>query len=67
MRDVGTTLALYGGHDPHRLAAIAGLNTLLYGNATGVTGSGPVSDRVVRATGSELLIQAGTLRLTFAR
>jgi hypothetical protein len=67
VRDVGTTLALYGGDDPHRLAAIAGLNTVLYGNAQGVTGSGPVSDRVVRATDSQLVIEAGTLQLTFAR
>jgi hypothetical protein len=67
VRDVGTTLAVYGGKDPHRLAAIAALNTMAYGNRAGVTPSNPVQDAVVTVTGTDLVIRAGGLRLTFDR
>jgi hypothetical protein len=67
VRDVGTTLVLYGGNDPHRLAAIGALNTLAYGNRDGVTPSGPARDTVLSADGTRLVVQAGTLRLTFER
>jgi hypothetical protein len=67
VRDVGTTLAVYGGNDPHRLAAIAGLNALAYGNRDGVTPSAAVRDAVVSATDTDLVIRAGGVRLTFHR
>ena len=67
VRDVGSTFVLYGGNDPRRLAAIAALNTLAYGNRDGVTPSGPVHDTVVSADGSRLVVQAGSFRLSFER
>jgi META domain len=67
VRDVGTTLVAYAGNDPRRLAAIAALNTLAYGNRDGVTPSGPARDTVVSADGSRLVVQAGAFRLTFER
>jgi hypothetical protein len=68
VRDVGTTLVLYGGNDPQRLAAMAALNTLAYGSRDGVTPrSGAAHDTVARTTGTDLVIKAGELRLTFTR
>jgi hypothetical protein len=67
VRDVGSTFVLYGGSDPHRLAAKAALNTLAYGNPDGVTPSSPAQDTVVSADGTRLVVQAGALRLTFER
>jgi hypothetical protein len=67
VRDVGTTMVLYDGDDPHRLTAVAALNTLAYGNREGVTPPGPVRDTVVGADGTRLVVQAGTFRLTFER
>ena len=67
VRDVGSTFVLYGGSDPPRLAAIAALNTLAYGNRDGVTPSGPARDTVVSADGTQLVVQAGPFRLTFER
>lgn len=67
VRDVGTTFVLYGGSDPHRLAAIAALNTLAYGNRDAVTPSRPARNTVVSADGTRLVVQAGALRLTFER
>lgn len=67
VREVGTTFVLYGGSDPGQLAAIAALNTLAYGNRDGVTPAGPVHDTVVGAAGPELVVRAGSFRLTFVR
>jgi len=63
VRDVGTTLLYYGGKDPHRLAAIAALDTLAWGNLSGQ--SGPARDTVVSADRTRLVVQSGAFRLTF--
>jgi hypothetical protein len=67
VRSVGTTLAVYGGTDPGRLAAIAGLNALAYGNSRGETEPGPVRSTVVSASSTTLVIEAVGTRLTFER
>ena len=67
VREVGTTFVLYSGTDPQRLAAIAALNTLAYGNREGVTPPRPAHNDVVSSDGTRLVIQAGPLRLAFER
>ncbi|UQU63776.1 hypothetical protein COUCH_33100 [Couchioplanes caeruleus] len=67
VRDVGSTFALYGGDDARRLAAIAALNTVAYGNRDGTTASGPARTTVLGTPGSQLVLQAGSFRLTFDR
>jgi hypothetical protein len=64
VRDVASTLVGYAGGDPHRLAAIAALDTL----ASGRPGqSGPARDTVISANETRLVVQAGAYRLTFER
>jgi hypothetical protein len=62
-----STFAMYGGDDPARLAAIAAVNTLAYGNPAGTTPDGPVTDTVVSVDAGQLVLQAGSMRLTFSR
>lgn len=67
VRDVVTTVAGYFGKDPHRLAAIAALGTLAYGDGYPRHWSGPARDTVVSAEKTQLIIRAGAFRLTFER
>lgn len=67
VRDVATSLVAYVGNDPQLLAAIAAIDTLAYGNRDAVTPPDPVQDTVISADGNRLVVQAGTLRLTFER
>jgi hypothetical protein len=60
VRDASTTLVGYGGNDPQRLAAIAGLQNLMFR-----IGENVARDTVVSADGARLVVQAGTYRLTF--
>ena len=67
VRNVGSTFVLYGGRDAPRLAAIAALNTLTYGNRDGTTASSPARTTVVSTDGPGLVLQSGSFRLTFDR
>lgn len=62
VRDVITTLVVYGGRDPHRLAAIAALDTLALGHPGQ---SSRARDTVLSADQTRLVVQAGAFRLTF--
>jgi heat shock protein HslJ len=64
---VSSTFVMYDGTDPVRSAALAGLNTLAYGNAVGTTPDGPVIDTVVTVDATQLIVRAGPMRLTFRR
>jgi hypothetical protein len=67
VHDVSTTYRVYGGNDPQRVAAIAGLNVVAYGNRDGVSQAEPARNRVVTASGARLVVDAGRYRLEFER
>lgn len=67
VRNVGTTLALYAGKDPTRLATIAAIGTLMSGSRPGELPAATARDTVLELTQDRLVIQAGAIRLTLSR
>jgi hypothetical protein len=65
-RDVGTTLAGYGGTDPAVLTAIAAVQALAY-TPTGSGTLAPGTAVRARVDGDRLVLEAGGYRSTFAR
>jgi hypothetical protein len=64
---IAQTLALYGGHDPHHLAAIKAVNAIAFGLTPDHAGSEGARTTVVSMSPTSLVVTAQGLRVTFER